>query len=283
MWMLLVLVYGLLKGAREAVKKKCLQKNSVPEVLFFYTLIGFIFLLPESKDVLNFDLSLFPLIIVKSVVIFIAWILSFKVIKNIPIGIYGILDMSRVLFAYFFGIVLLNEKLTVFQMIGMPLVLIGLFMLRIVKGEKDGNEKIETKYVVLAIVSCMLNAVSGFFDKIIMRRDISSGQLQFFYMLVLVVLYGLYLVWDRKEINFSNLKTNYWIVVLALMFVVADRCLFIANAYENSRITVMTLIKQSSCFVTIILGKIIYKEKDLRKQLICAFIVFAGIVIAVLR
>ena len=144
--------------------------------------------------------------------------------------------MSRVLFAYFFGIVLLNEKLTVFQMIGMPLVLIGLFMLRIVKGEKDGNEKIETKYVVLAIVSCMLNAVSGFFDKIIMRRDISSGQLQFFYMLVLVVLYGLYLVWDRKEINFSNLKTNYWIVVLALMFVVADRCLFIANAYEKELI-----------------------------------------------
>lgn len=282
MWMFLVLVYGLLKGAREAVKKKCLQKNSVPEVLFFYTLIGFLFLIPETKGALDFDLSLFPMIIVKSTVIFIAWILSFKVIKKMPIGLYGILDMSRVLFAYMLGIAILKEKLTIYQIIGMPLVLIGLFLLRVIKGDKDSNEKVEAKYVILAVISCMLNAVSGLIDKIIMRRDISSGQLQFWYMLVLVVLYGIYLIWDRKEINFKNLKTNYWIVLLALMFIVADRCLFIANSYPESRITVMTLIKQSACFVTIILGRIVYKERDLRKKFICASVILAGIVIAVL-
>ena len=38
MWMLLVLLYGVLKGVREVVKKKALTKNTVMEVLFFYTL-----------------------------------------------------------------------------------------------------------------------------------------------------------------------------------------------------------------------------------------------------
>ena len=46
MWMLLVLLYGVLKGAREIVKKKALTKSSVIEVLFFYTLLGFLFVTP---------------------------------------------------------------------------------------------------------------------------------------------------------------------------------------------------------------------------------------------
>ena len=42
MWMWLVLLYGLIKGAREIVKKKSLQYSSVAEVLFFYTLFAFL-------------------------------------------------------------------------------------------------------------------------------------------------------------------------------------------------------------------------------------------------
>ena len=41
-WILLVLLYGLLKGSREISKKKAMDKNSVMEVLFTYTLISFI-------------------------------------------------------------------------------------------------------------------------------------------------------------------------------------------------------------------------------------------------
>ena len=32
---------------------------------------------------------------IKSAIIFIAWICSFKAIKKLPIGFYGIMDMSR--------------------------------------------------------------------------------------------------------------------------------------------------------------------------------------------
>ena len=38
-WMLLVLFYGLMKGAREIVKKMALKKSSVMEVLFVYTFL----------------------------------------------------------------------------------------------------------------------------------------------------------------------------------------------------------------------------------------------------
>ena len=51
MWIILVLIYGLLKGAREVCKKKSLEKNTVIEVLFFYTLFSFILVLPNIANI----------------------------------------------------------------------------------------------------------------------------------------------------------------------------------------------------------------------------------------
>lgn len=44
----------------------------------------------------------------------------------------------------------------------------------------------------------------------------------------------------------------------------------------------MTMIKQSSCIVTILGGKFVFKEKHVGYKILCAVIVVAGIIIAVL-
>lgn len=49
MWIWLTLLYGVLKGVREIVKKKALEKNSTLEVLFLYTVLAFLFVLPDAK------------------------------------------------------------------------------------------------------------------------------------------------------------------------------------------------------------------------------------------
>ena len=56
----------------------------------------------------------------------------------------------------------------------------------------------------------------------------------------------------------------------------------IANADPDSKVTVMTLVKQCSVLVTIAAGKILYKEKYILRKLFCAGIILAGIVLAVL-
>ena len=86
----------------------------------------------------------------------------------------------------------------------------------------------------------------------------------------------------KSSIDFKTLSRNYWIPLLAIMFIIADRALFVANGYPDSKVTIMTLIKQSSCFVTIALGKIIYKEKNILKKAICAAVILAGILIAMI-
>ena len=314
-WVLLVLAYGLIKGMREVLKKKALEKNTTLEVLFLYTLLSFIFVLPEIRGAFHEETS--PLIVValKSLAIFLAWIFSFNSIRFIPISLYGILDLSRVLFATLFGVLVMKETLGTGQLLGLFLVALGLLLLKAEphkKIEKKDDKNIPAIHVFLLFFSCMLNSVSGILDKVLMTfTSISDGHLQFWYMLFLVIYYSLYVIATliinhRKSVksvsvdvsNSDNVKSNMavksasafnlktaiknpWIWLLAILFVIADRCLFIANADPDSKVTIMTLIKQSCCFVTILAGKFIFHEKKILHKFLCACVIVAGIIVSV--
>lgn len=281
MWMALVLVYGLLKGTREIVKKKSLQYSSVMEVLFFYTLFAFLMVVPDGKRAMGVPLEKMFWIFGKSFVIFCAWILSFKAIKKMPISLYGVLDLSRVLFATLLGSLVLHEVMSTNQIVGLFMVAGGLLLLKFHKKRHEEEEKVEPVIVLFSLSSCMLNAVSGLMDKLLMR-DLNSSQLQFWYMLFLVLLYGGYLLFSKEEVHLKKAALNPWIWLLALLFVIADRALFVANASPDSRITVMTLIKQAGCVVTLAAGKWIYHEKHILHRMFCTILVVAGIVTAVM-
>lgn len=282
-WMLLTLSYGLIKGVREIVKKKSLERNTVVEVLFFYTLFGFLLLIPTYKQAAGVPLNIMVFIIFKSLIIFLAWIASFHAIKKVPISLYGILDLSRVLFATFLAMLVLHEKLSAFRVIGLIFVTAGLIMLKF-KKDKGQEKEVHYIYVILAFASCLLNAASGLLDKIL-TKTITPDQLQFWYMLYLVLFYAAYLLFEflvKKHVNVVVAVKNGWIWLLSILFIIADKALFIANHNPDSKITVMTLIKQSGCIVTILAGKFIFKEKNIAYKLICAAVIIVGIVIGVM-
>lgn len=288
-WMLLVLFYGLMKGAREIVKKMALKKSSVMEVLFVYTFLSFLMVLPQYKNAMGLPKDAYFYIALKSFFIFLAWICSFKAIRKMPISLYGILDLSRVLFATLLGVFVLNESLYPLQVIGLIFVSAGLLLLKyrspFLKNKNSlpdasKEDSVKWKYVVFAFASCMLNALSGLMDKILMGQ-MNSSQLQFWYMLFLVSYYFIYLLVTRTKIHLSAWK-NGWIWLLSVMFVAADKALFVANGMPDSRVTVMTLIKQSGCLVTILAGKYIFKEKEIRYKLFCAAVIVVGIMFGVM-
>ena len=287
LWIFLVLLYGILKGAREILKKKALEKNSTIEVLFMYTLLSFLIVLPEVGNAAGMELRFYFYIAAKSFVIFLAWMCSFKAIRKMPISLYGVLDLSRVMFATLLGVIVLHEVLSGYQVVGLLFVSAGLLLLkyRPHRGQRAETEQtsqgVGLVYVVMAFASCMLNALSGLLDKILMR-DISSAQLQFWYMLFLVLFYLLYILLTRTPVDLKSAVRNRWVWMLSILFVIADRALFIANGIPGSRITVMTLLKQAGCVVTILAGKYLFREKDTTHKMVCAMIIIAGIVIGVM-
>ncbi len=280
LWVGLVLFYGLAKGAREGIKKKALEKNGVIEVLFLYTALSFIFTIPLSHDIFNILPIYHVLLLIKAFCIFVAWICAFNSIKKMPIGIYGIIDSTRMVFAVLLALIVLGETMTVQKCIGMVLVITGVVAVNL--GNKS-DERVKIKYLAMSLVSCVLNAVSGIMDKEMMTSGhLSSSQMQFWYMLYLTLFYGAYVLFTKTKVSLNVFKTNPWIIVMSLLFIAADRALFIANEDPASQVTIMTLLKQSSILVTVATGKIFFKEKHFLKKVVCASFVLAGILISTL-
>lgn len=280
-WVLLVILYSVIKGIREVLKKKSLNINTLGEVLFFYTLLGFVLILPTcTKDVFNITTTQFFMMLAKSSVVFLAWICSFTSVKHMPISYTGVVDMSSVGFSTLFALIFLNEKMTFLGLVGFLLVVTGVFLVNFEKGNKA--EGVKPVYVILMLLSCLFNSTSSLIDKISMKQ-MTSAQVQFWFMLFLTIFYFIFLIASQgRNINIKTVVKNKYLWILSIIFVIGDRALFIANAHPESQVTIMTLIKQSTVFVTVLLGRLVFKEKNIKYKLLCAFIVISGILISLL-
>ena len=290
-WIFLILLYGIFKGLREALKKKAMETNSVLEVLFFYTFFAFLMTIPFSKDIFSISIKYHIAIFLKAFAIFIAWICALNSIKRLPLSVYSVMDMGRMVFSIVFGIIFLNESLGYLQIIGMVLIIIGITMVNL-KTKNHTGENTTLKVIPLVLISCILNALSGTLDKFLLSPNpdrwlfggeiLTASQMQFWYMLYLTSLYGIYILIKREKIDVKKCIKCPWIYILSLLFIVADRALFVANADPNSKVVIMTLLKQFSVLVTIFLGRIIYKEKNILYRTLCALLIITGIIISVI-
>lgn len=279
LWILYVIIYGLLKGSREGFKKAALKKNGPVEILFFFTLTGFILAIPFSQNPFGLAPSLIFWIFIKSAVICIAWIFAYKALRNMSVSLYGIMDLSRMVFSTLLGVFVLGENFTLQKFAGLVLVLLGLTLANL---KKNTETKGMTAVVLAsALINCFLNSVSGTMDKILMQY-MDSSQLQFWFMLFMTTIYGGILIATKEKVNIKNVGKNLWIPLMSISLVLGDKLLFEANADPASEVTLMTIIKQCSVLVTVLTGWIFFKEKHILYKLLCTAIVLSGIFISIL-
>ena len=279
LWILFIFAFGILKGAREGMKKAALKKSGSDEILFFYTLIGFIFTLPSIKSALQTEYIFVFYAFLKALAVGVAWICAFAALKRISVSLYGIMDLSRMIFSVLLGVFVLNETLTYKKVTGIALVLLGLFLLNLKRNAE--TRKITFFVLIMALMNSFFNAVSGTMDKVLMQY-MKSEQLQFWFMLFLTLIYGLIILIKKEKISLKTLKTNYWIPIMSISLIIGDRLLFEANASAQSQVTVMTVIKQCSVVVTVLIGRLAFKEKNLAYKLMCTTVVLGGIFVAIL-
>ncbi len=279
LWILFIFIFSFLKGTREGMKKAALKKSSATEILFFYTLIGFLLTIPFSAYAFTLSPAMIFFILLKALAVCIAWLCTFSALKKMSVSLYGITDLSRMIFSVLLGVFILGEAFTTKKAIGIVLVLAGLLLVNLKKTSETKGITALTLFTVLS--SCFFNALSGIMDKILMRYMISS-QLQFWFMLFMTIIYGIILFIKKEKISVRSIKTNYWIPIMSIALIVGDRLLFEANASPFSEVTLMTIIKQSSVLVTVLTGWLIFKEKHIFYKLFCTAIILCGIFVAIL-
>ena len=274
-WIIFTILYALFVAFFESAKKKAVERNSIYEVLANFSLIAFLLTFFITKDAFKIDYSYLPLIFFKASIIVIAWILGVTVLEKMQISLYSMIKISRIIFSVLLSYLFLGEKITFITLIGMSIIILGLILVNKTLNKEERKEK-SIKLVILLLISCLLNSISAIIDKKILLH-ITSGQLQFWFLLFLTMYYWVILLMKKEKINYKEIKKNYWIPVAAIALVVGDRFLFIANENVDSQVIIMTMLKQLSVIMSIILGKIIFKEKEITKKLLYSMLIIGGI------
>ena len=279
-WIIYTFIYAIFTGFFQCSKKKATERNSIYEVLALFTTIAFILTLVTSKNVFNIEFLSLVIILLKSIIIVIAWILSLHAIQKMPISLYSIINLSRIVFSILLSVIFLGEKLTVFLIIGAIIIIFGLFLVNKVSNEKN-NKETDLKTILILLVACLINSISAIIDKQILK-SVTPIQLQFWFLFFLAISYWGILLFKNKKIDLKKMGKNYWILLAAISLTVGDRFLFQANEIPESKVSIMTLIKQLSVIEGIILGKIFFKEKNIIKKLLCSLLIIIGIIFTVI-
>lgn len=275
-WILLTIIYAVFVSFCEFFKKKATKINSIYEVLACFTTFSLIFAFFITGDIFKIDYTFLPIIFFKSSIIVISWILGLKALDGLQLSLYGMIKISRIIFSIFLSWLILGEKITFTMLIGSIIIIIGLVLVNITT-DKDIDKKNSLKLIILFLISCLCSSISAIIDKKVLVY-VSSGQLQFWFLLFLSIYYWLILIFKEKNFNIKTLKTNYWILIVSVCSVIGDRLLFIANENASSKVIIMALLKQLSVVISIILGRIFFKEKDILKKLLYSLLIIFGVI-----
>ncbi len=279
-WIVLMIVDAFVISFSEVFKKKALKKNSTLEITAFFTGIAFIVNIFFSKDAFGIDYSYLPIILLKSIIIVVTWIMGIKAIKELQLSIYGIIKVSRIVFTTILSCMFLGETFSITTLIGMIIVIIGLILVNITNKNDEIKRKNSIKIVILFLISCLGSAISAIIDKKILMH-VTTSQLQFWFYFFLTIFFSIILFFRERKIDIKTVKNNYYIILIAICLVISDRILFIVNVNPSSKVIMMTILKQLSIVISIILGKLFFKEKEIITKIFYSILIIIGVVIMI--
>lgn len=285
-WFILALISALLSATASIFEKKILFKLGALEFSFLLAICNLIFSIPFffSIDFASVQISSLFFLYLKSILGAFAFWCVMLAIKNMELsGALPLLVLTPGLVALF-AFLILGESLSNLEIIGMLLLLIGIYILE--RRGKDFWEpfKIFVKsknhhYIVFAL---LIFTTTSIMDKWLLR-DFQLAPMAFipFQHLFLAINFLLIVLFTEFDL-FKNIKVHsksvWGIVILISIFTVGYRYFQIESVKIASVALVLTVKRTSVFFATVIGGKI-FNEHHLLRKAIATLIMIIGAII----
>ncbi|TKD66043.1 EamA family transporter [Flavobacterium sp. ASW18X] len=284
MWMYLGLLAALFLGLHNLCKKHAVRNNEVYGVLLGTITAGFLVLLPiflgslwTPETMQNLQLMVNPVpakvhgyILIKSMIMASSWVLAYQALKHLPITIVTPIRSAGPFFTFLGAILIYQERPNAFQWIGFFLIILSVFLYSQI-GKKEGIIFKSNKWIYAIIAATFLGASSGLYDKFLIQSlTLNPPTLQFWFCFYTMLLVGLIVLIKYKNTSSSNLSFNWrWsIPAVGVLLQFADYFYFKALQDPEALIMLLSAIKRSQLLIAVLLGGVLFKEKNKRKKLV---------------
>ncbi len=295
-WIAASLLSALFLGCYELFTKHAVRENAVLPVLFLSNVCGaslwLVLLavqtwqpgaLPAGLTVDSLTLLQHAQLALKSAVVAASWVCTYFAVKHLPISIASPIRATSPLWTLCGGLLLLAERPTWLEMLGVATTLASFVGLSLV-GRSEGIHFHRNKWVGWLVGGTLLGTVSALYDKFLLGRlGFRVPTVQCWFAIYLAVLFLPFAVgwklrwWPRHEFHW-----RWSIPLLALALLVADYVYFSALRDPDAMISVVASLRRGSTLVAFAGGLWFFRERYTHRKLVAVFGVLAGIVLTVL-
>jgi transporter family protein len=284
MWMYLGLLSALFLGLHSLCKKHAVQGNEVLPVLLGTLLSGFFLFIPFYIGSLYYPAytkqigfyitpiswQIHGFIAVKSMIMTVSWILAYQALKHLPITIVTPIRSSSPFFTFIGAILIYNEQPTTLQWIGFFVIIFSVALYSKI-GKKEGIDFKRNKWIFAIIGATFLGASSGLYDKFLIQTlSLNAQTLQFWFcwytILILVVISSIN--WFPFPNKRKEFKFRWSIIAVGVLLQTADYFYFKALEDPDALIMLLSAIKRSQILIAVVIGGLVFKEKNKRKKII---------------
>ena len=285
-WIVLAFISAALLGLYDVSKKQALKGNAVIPVLMLNTLFSSIIFLPfillSSRGVFTTDSPLYctdynweeqKYILVKSCIVLASWLLAYFGLKHLPLTIVGPINATRPVMVLVGAMTLFAERLNLWQWLGVIVALVGIELLKHTS-KKEGINWWKDKWIYFIILSNILGAISGLYDKYLMATPENGGvglnkmAVQSWYniyqlgMMTVMLL----LLWLPTRKRTTPFHWTWSIPLVSLFLCMADFVYFYALGMDGAMISIVSMVRRGSVIVSFLCGALIFKEKNLKAK-----------------
>lgn len=290
MWVVLAICSALLLGIYDVFKKRSLRDNAVIPVLFLSIVISTFMFVPivvlsvvseDFKDsglyVPKADLEAHLYIFVKAVIVLGSWICAYFGMKNIPITIFSPIRATQPIWTLIGAVVFFAEVLSGWQVAGVALTIVSFYFFSIA-GLKEGVSWKSNRWVWLVILATLFGAVSGLYDKHLMRLfDRMTVQVYSSVYQTILMAAVLFFLWYPNRSKTTPFQWRWSIVGISVFLILADFVYFKALSMDDALISVVSTIRRSGAVVPFAYGALFLHEKNLKVKTVLLCGVLTGV------
>ena len=286
MWILLAVVSSVLLGLYDISKKESLVGNNVLTVLFLSALLmcpTAIVDLVRGNTIFDGTLHAHLLILLKSFIVLSSWILGYFSIKHLPLTIAGPINATRPVMVLIGALLIFGERLNLMQWGGVILGLTSLYLVSRL-GKKEGISARHNRWLWLAIMSMLMGAISGLYDKYLLRLY-QPLQVQAWYTAYQCIIMGVTVLIIKRLTpghDATPFRFRWTIPLISIFLTCADVAYFYSLSCDDAMISVISMIRRGSVLVSFLYGVAVLREKNIRLKLIDLSVLILGLVLLIL-
>ena len=144
-------------------------------------------------------------------------------------------------------------------------------------GKKEGIDFKRNKWILFIVLAAVTGAVSGLYDKYLMKQ-LPPMVVQSWYNIyqVFIMCPIILLLWYPKRKESTPFRWDWTIIGISVFLCAADFVYFYALSYEDSMISIVSMVRRGSVVVSFLFGALFFREKNLKSKAADLILVLIG-------